>query len=83
MIKVSRSHFKNVCMQVLAVEAYLGLSNGRLKQTGISYTVTPPVGIDLILMRFKEVIQSQEYHWRLLRKFLERFIDLGSRGVNP
>ncbi|MCU0721090.1 MAG: hypothetical protein MUC83_15375 [Pirellula sp.] len=48
MIKVSGSHFKNVCVQVLTTEACLGLSDGRFKQTDISDTVTATVGIDLI-----------------------------------
>ena len=56
MIKISGSHFKNVCVQILASKACLGLSDGGFKQPDISDTVTAAVGIDLILMRFKNVI---------------------------
>jgi len=58
MIKISGSHFKNVCMQVLTAEACLGLSDGRFKQTDISGTVTAAVGVDLILMRLDDVIEG-------------------------
>jgi hypothetical protein len=58
MVNVSGSHFKNVCVQVLTAEACLGLSDGRFKQTDISDTVTAAVSIDLILMRFDDVIEG-------------------------
>ena len=57
MVNVSGGHFKIVCVQVLTAEACLGLSDGRFKQTDISDTVTAAVSIDLILMRFDDVIE--------------------------
>ena len=70
-IKISGSHFKNVCVQVLAAEASLGLSDGRFKQSDIAYTVTAAVGLDLVLMRFEDVIQGKKHHGLLLREFFE------------
>jgi hypothetical protein len=58
MAKIRRSHFKKVCVQVLTAEACLGLSDGRFKQSGIAYTVTATVGLNLALMRFEDVIQG-------------------------
>lgn len=42
----------------MTAEACLGLSDGRFKQTDISDTVTAAVSIDLILMRFDDVIEG-------------------------
>jgi hypothetical protein len=58
MIKIRSSHFKKVCVQVLTAEACLGLSDGRFKQSDIASTVTAAVGLDLVLMRFEDVIQG-------------------------
>ena len=58
MVKIRSSHFKKVCVQVLTAEARLGLSDGRFKQSDIAYTVSATVGLDLVLMRFEDVIQG-------------------------
>ena len=54
-----------------AAEASLGLSDGRFKQSDIAYTVTAAVGLDLVLMRFEDVIQGKKQHGLLLREFFE------------
>jgi len=54
-----------------AAEASLGLSDSRFKQSDIAYTVTAAVGLDLVLMRFEDVIQGKKNHGLLLREFFE------------
>jgi hypothetical protein len=58
MIKLCSRHLKDIRVQKLTTEAGFRLSYSRFKQPDISDTLTAAVGINLILVRLEDVIQT-------------------------